>query len=136
MTFRFSQRSLTALKGVNPLLVDVVHKALTLSKVDFVVIEGLRTRERQLQLKAQGNSQTLNSRHITGHAVDLVPWVNGGIPWDDRKAFEAIRNAMFTAAAQLDVAIRWGGDWNDNGRSDDERFYDGPHFELRREIYP
>lgn len=136
MTFKLSERSHRALIGVHPLLVAVVDKALTISPVDFAVIEGRRTVERQRVLLAEKKTTTMNSRHLTGHAVDLAPWVNGDIPWKDTQAFRQIRDAMFTAAAELGAKIRWGGDWNGNGRSDDETFYDGPHFELRREFYP
>lgn len=134
--FRFSSTSEKNLSGVKPELVNVVRRALAISTVDFRVIEGLRTAERQQQLKAAGKSQTLNSRHLTGHAVDCAPIINGSIPWSDKSAFKAVSDAMFRAAAELNVKIRWGGDWNENGRSDDERFYDGPHFELRRQEYP
>ncbi|MFC0178984.1 M15 family metallopeptidase [Thorsellia kenyensis] len=134
--FKFSEVSLNNLKGVHPDLVKVVTLALHKSTVDFRVIEGLRTKERQRDLFAKGASQTMNSRHITGHAVDCAPWINGTIPWKDKPKFKAISDAMFEAAKELGVHIRWGGDWNENGRSDDERFYDGPHFELSRKEYP
>ena len=60
------------LKGVNIDLVSVVHRALELSDIDFAVTEGLRTKERQAELVKAGASKTMNSRHITGHAVDLA----------------------------------------------------------------
>ncbi|EDJ87746.1 hypothetical protein CGSHi22121_00867 [Haemophilus influenzae 22.1-21] len=75
----------------------------------------------------------MNSRHLTGHAVDLVPLP---VNWNDREPFKNVASAMFQAAKQLGVAIRWGGDWNMNESSDDEHFYDGPHFELLRSVYP
>lgn len=124
------------LRGVRPALVSVVRRAIELTSVDFRVIEGVRTEERQRQLVRNGASQTLNSRHITGHAVDCAPLVNGVIPWNDQSKFKAVSDAMFQAAKELGVKIRWGGDWNENGRSNDEKFYDGPHFELRRQEYP
>lgn len=107
-------------------------RAIQLTPIDFTVIEGVRSWERQLELYAQGKSKVLNSKHLTGHAVDLAPWVRGAIPWDDWSAFDQVAKAMLQAAEQLGVAIRWGGDWNQNGRSDDETFLDGPHFELVR----
>lgn len=134
--FNLSQRSENNLRGVNPALVQVVRRAIQLTQIDFIVIEGIRTAERQKQLVAQGASQTSNSRHLTGHAVDCAPLVAGQIPWNDSFKFKAVADAMFQAAKELGVRIRWGGDWNENGRSDDEKFYDGPHFELRRQEYP
>ncbi|CNI62800.1 M15 family metallopeptidase [Yersinia pekkanenii] len=134
--FGFSKRSEVNLVNVHPALVRVARRAIQLTSVDFTVIEGLRSVIRQRELVSQGSSQTLNSRHLTGHAIDCVPIINGVIPWNDKSTFKAVSDAMFQAAKELGVKIRWGGDWNENGRSDDERFYDGPHFELRRQEYP
>ncbi|MEE6042046.1 M15 family metallopeptidase [Avibacterium paragallinarum] len=133
--FKFSQRSEKHLQGVHGDLVKVVRKALEYSTVDFAVIEGVRTKARQAQLFKQGATKTMNSRHLTGHAVDLAPLVEGKIPWSERDKFKEIAKAMFRAAKELNVTIRWGGDWNGNGKSEDERFYDGPHFELHRAVY-
>lgn len=80
--FRFSQRSEKNLAGVKPQLVAVVRRALALSDVDFGITEGLRTKERQKQLVAEGKSQTMNSRHLTGDAVDVVAYVGSTISWD------------------------------------------------------
>ncbi|KEY56945.1 M15 family metallopeptidase [Serratia sp. DD3] len=134
--FILGKVSETNLRGVRPELVAVVRRAIELTSVDFRVIEGVRSEERQRQLVRNGASQTLNSRHITGHAVDCAPLVNSAIPWNDQSKFKAVSDAMFQAAKELGVRIRWGGDWNENGRSNDEKFYDGPHFELRRQEYP
>lgn len=122
--FKLSKRSLSKLDGVHPALVDVVQRAITLSPVDFVVIEGVRSVERQRELKASGASQTMNSRHLTGHAVDLAPWV-GEVRWD-WPLFYPMAAAMKAAAEELGVKIVWGGDW---------KFKDGPHFELDRRYY-
>lgn len=137
--FRFSKRSLENLKNVNPYLVATVVYALKCTTtVDFTVIDGLRTRERQQELFKKGTTKTLNSKHCMqdtgyGHAVDLLPYIKGVSStdiWDKKDAFKAVSDAMFEAANKLNIKIRWGGDWNQNGRSDDETFYDGPHFEL------
>lgn len=131
--FRFSKRSKENLKGVHQDLVKVARLALTLTAQDFTVIEGVRTKARQQQLYKQGATKTLNSRHLTGHAIDVVPYP---LDWDNKSAFGEISKAMFAAAKQLNIKIRWGGDWNQNGRSNDEKFYDGPHFELLKAVYP
>lgn len=127
MPFKFSQRSLNNLSGVHPDLVKVVRLALEISDIDFTVIEGLRSKERQAELVKAGASQTMNSRHITGHAVDLAAVVGGTIRWD-WPLYERIAKAVKTAAAQLKVSVIWGGDW--------KTFKDGPHFELDRKVYP
>ncbi|MFU2079364.1 M15 family metallopeptidase [Avibacterium endocarditidis] len=131
--FKFSQRSEESLKGVHKDLVKVVRRALQLSAVDFTVIEGVRSKAKQKRLFAQGASKTMHSRHLTGHAVDLVPYP---LDWQDKARFQKISQAMFHAAKELNIPIRWGGDWNQNGKTEDERFYDGPHFELLRAVYP
>ena len=125
MSYKLGIRSLQNLSGVHPDLVAVVKRAIQITEVDFTVIEGVRSRERQKQLVAKGASKTMNSRHITGHAVDMVPWP---IDWDDLERFEIMANAMKQAAEELDIPIVWGGDW--------KTFYDGPHFELDRKVYP
>lgn len=76
------QRSLSRLEGVHPDLVRVVKKAAALSDLDFTVLEGLRTLDRQRKLLAEGATKTLNSRHITGHAVDLGVLIDGSVRWD------------------------------------------------------
>lgn len=132
--FKLGQRSLSRLKGVDDRLVAVVKRAIALSEVDFTVLEGLRTVERQKELFAKKFTKTLKSKHIIGHAVDLAVFemVNGqrNVDWSNLTNFRKIRDAMFAAADELGVKIRWGGDWNRNGKSEDEKFYDGPHFEL------
>lgn len=124
--FRLSLRSQQNLAGVHADLVRVVVRALEITTVDFAVIEGVRTRDRQRELVGSGASMTQNSRHLTGHAVDLAAWV-GGIRWD-WPLYHKIADAMKAAAAELGVAIVWGGDWRS--------FPDGPHFELDRRVYP
>lgn len=126
MMFRFSQRSYNNLVGVRPELVAVATRALALSSVDFGVSEGLRTIERQRQLVASGASQTLRSRHLTGHAIDLMAYVDGGIRWD-WPLYEQLAKAMKQAAAELRVPLEWGGDWTS--------LKDGPHFQLPWEKY-
>lgn len=127
MTFRLSSRSLAKLEGVHPDLVRVVHRAITLTPVDFGITEGLRTKERQRQLVAQGASRTMNSRHLTGHAVDVVAYVGGEVRWD-WPLYPRIAKAFREAARIEGVKIVWGGDW--------PRLRDGPHFELDRSVYP
>jgi peptidoglycan LD-endopeptidase CwlK len=130
--FRFSKRSEKNLEGVNSALVKVVRRALELSSVDFIVIEGVRTVARQQQLYAQGRTEpgkvvtwTMKSKHIEGRAVDLLP-VTG---WDNLSSFKAVSKAMFQAASELGVKITWGADWNGNGIQEKGET-DSPHFEI------
>lgn len=120
---RLSLGSLAKLKGVHPDLVRVIKKAAEITKVEFAVIEGLRTLERQKQLVAAGASKTLKSRHLTGHAVDVVPLVDGRIRWD-WPLYHKLAPFIKAAARAENVPIEWGGDW--------KSFPDGPHWQLPR----
>ena len=153
MTFRLGTKSLQRLEGVHPDLVRVVNRAIELTTVDFGVTEGLRTRERQQVLFDQKATRTMNSRHITGHAVDLAPVV-GGIPRWDWGLFYPLADAVKKAAIELKVPVVWGGVWDKqiSELGDMEKavenyvarrkkigakaFIDGPHFELDRKVYP
>lgn len=125
MSFRLSQRSLNNLKGVHPDLVRVVKRAILITPVDFVVIEGLRTAKRQAALVKAKASWTMNSRHLTGHAVDLAAWL-GTVRWE-WPLYEVLNDAMQEAGDIEGVPIFWGGTWKTR---------DGPHFELPRDEYP
>jgi peptidoglycan L-alanyl-D-glutamate endopeptidase CwlK len=125
--FKLSARSRSRLIGVHPDLVRVVERAIQLTDVDFAVIEGVRTLAKQREYVASGASQTLNGRHLTGHAVDLAAYVGRELRWD-WPLYHKIAAAMKQAAVELSISIVWGGDW--------KKFPDGPHFELSRKDYP
>lgn len=127
MTYKLSKKSLSKLEGVHPDLVKVVKRAIELTECDFTITEGLRSKARQAQLLKEKKTTTSNSRHLTGHAVDLAAWVDNSISWD-WKYYHQIADAMKQAAKELNVSIQWGGDW--------KSFKDGPHFELTWSKYP
>jgi peptidoglycan L-alanyl-D-glutamate endopeptidase CwlK len=127
MTHSLGIKSKFKLRGVHPDLVKVVERAIQITDIDFAVTEGLRTKERQRELVAKGASQTMNSRHITGHAVDLAALVGGSVRWD-WPLYDKLGRAMKQAASDVGVRIVWGGDW--------VTLKDGPHFELDRKVYP
>lgn len=115
------------LKGVHPDLVKVAVRALEITDIDFGVTEGLRTVDRQRELVAAGASRTMNSRHLTGHAIDVVALIGGEVRWD-WPLYARLAVHFKAAAHELQVPITWGGDW--------PRFRDGPHYELQRKRYP
>ena len=143
-----SSRSRERLRGVNPELAGTVKRALELSPIDFGVTEGIRSVERQKELVARGLSQTMNSKHLTGNAVDLVAYLSGRVCWE-MSAYDELADAMKQDAKETGVSIRWGGAWQvkdirlhegtmedamnayiDLRRSQGRRpFLDGPHFE-------
>lgn len=124
---KLNRRSLKNLEGVHKDLVAVIERAAAITKIEFMVIEGLRTIDRQRQLVASGASRTMNSRHLTGHAVDVVPLVEGKIRWD-WPLYHELAVYIKAAADDVMVPIEWGGDW--------VSFKDGPHWQLPRNKYP
>lgn len=118
-------RDLSRLKGVHPDLVKVIRAAA--DEAEFMVLEGVRTLDRQRQLVASGASRTLHSRHLTGHAVDIAPLVGGKVRWD-WPLFYPLADTVLDIAREMGVSIVWGGHWTS--------FPDGPHFELNRKVYP
>lgn len=127
MSIVLGQRSLSRLEGVHPDLVRVVKRAAATSPLDFTVLEGLRTLDRQKQLMGLGATKTMNSRHLTGHAVDLAPMVGGTVRWD-WPLYHQLAAIVKAAAKAENVPIQWGGDWR--------TFKDGPHWELPWKSYP
>jgi peptidoglycan L-alanyl-D-glutamate endopeptidase CwlK len=120
-----TSRSLKNLTGVHPDLVKIV--LLAAERADFVVTEGVRTTLRQAELVKAGASQTMKSRHLTGHAVDLAALVGGEVRWD-WPLYTNLAVAMKSAAQELSIPLEWGGDW--------KSFKDGPHFQLPWKDYP
>lgn len=111
MKFGLSENSEKSLIGVHANLVAVVRKAITLTVQDFGVHDALRSIEEQKELFASGATKTLESRHITGHAVDLVPYINGKLRWEWEPIYR-IAESVRVASRELDVQIRWGGAWD------------------------
>lgn len=149
--FNLSTRSVGKLSGVHPDLIKVVLRAIEITAIDFGVTEGLRSVERQKTLVAAGASKTMNSRHITGHAVDLVAYLGREVRWDFG-LYQQIAEAMRQAARECSTPIVWGACWEpinniDNlgdavaeyaarkKREGGRPLIDGPHFELWREVY-
>lgn len=146
-TFSLGQSSLNRLNGVNHDLVRVVKRAIEITGIDFKVTEGLRTKETQAKYVRQGKSKTMNSRHLTGHAVDLVAMVGGDVSWDFNHYY-VIAKAMAQAGKELGVKVVWGGCWTTitgkdgtpqdwvkaytahKKRKGERPFLDGLHFEL------
>lgn len=127
MPFKLSTASLKNLSGVHPDLIRVVKTAIRRTEVDFKVGEGMRSLAQQKKNVAKGVSWTMNSRHLTGHAVDLLALVGGKVTWSWAPYYK-IAAAMKEAAKIESVKIVWGGDW--------KKTKDGPHFELDRKYYP
>lgn len=127
MSIILGPRSLSRLQDVHPDLVRVVKRAAAMSDLDFAVLEGRRTLARQQVLFKNKATKTLNSRHLTGHAVDLAPMLGDSISYD-WPLYRRLAKIIKAAAAVEGVTLTWGGDW--------KTFKDGPHWELPWKQYP
>ena len=123
MGFFFSPKSEAFLKDIDLDLCQVTRRALALSRVDFAVISGKRDMAEQRRLVRSGASKTLHSRHLTGHAVDIVPIdpETGKGRFCRALALE-VAAAFYAASQQYGIPIAWGGMWS--------QFEDTPHFEI------
>ena len=152
MSYQLSKRSLSRLAGVDDKLVAVVKRAIEISDVDFMVLEGERSKEQCMINYGKGRTASqcsdngvpakyanpsaakvtwLNnpfaSKHVSGRAVDLVPYP---VDWNDLKKFDAIAKAMLQAAKELGVPVRWGADWDGDSKPRERGESDSPHFEI------
>ena len=123
----FGDRSISRMDGLHPDLKKVMNQAILATDLDFTVLEGVRTLERQKQMVESGASTTLNSRHLDGHAVDIAPFVGGEVRWD-WPLYYKLAVIVKAAAKEVGVPIEWGGDW--------KTFKDGPHWQLPWAKYP
>lgn len=125
--YKFGDKSQEKLLTVHPDLQKLFVAAITASPLDFSITEGIRSLERQKELVAAKKSTTMNSRHLTGKAVDIAVFVDGKVTWD-AKYYKVVADHIKQVASKLGIAIKWGGDWTS--------FKDGPHFELDSKVYP
>ena len=119
--FKLSAKSLERLHTTKPDLQRLIKRAIEITPIDFVVLEGKRDIQRQKWLVANGKSKTMNSRHLTGDAVDIAPIKNGAVSWEWNDYYP-LAKAVKQAAKELNIRVEWGGDW--------EKFKDGPHWQL------
>lgn len=165
MGYVLSRRSLKNLAGVHPYLAAIVRRAIDVTDQDFVVIEGVRSREQCMINYGKGRTtdqcaakgvpakyakptstkvtwlkNPFGSKHCVqadgfGHAVDICPYP---VDWRDLGKFDAIAKAMFDAERQLieervippNTRLRWGADWDKDGKARERGESDSPHFEI------
>jgi len=123
---KFGKRSKERLRGIDARLVSVLNELVKI--MDVTIIEGLRSEQRQEKLLKEGSTKTKFSKHITGKAVDLAPYP---IDWEDRDRFHYMGGMIRGIAKQLNVNVRWGGDWDSDGETKDNRFDDLVHVEIK-----
>ena len=123
---KFGKRSKERLRGIDTRLVNVLNELVKI--MDVTIIEGLRSEQRQEKLLKEGSTKTKFSKHITGKAVDLAPYP---IDWKDRDRFHYMGGMIRGIAKQLNVPVRWGGDWDGDGETKDNSFDDLVHVEIK-----
>lgn len=127
LVFQLSEADGRKLVGLHPDLIRVVRRAAGFSHIPFMIVEGMRTEKRQRLLVAQGASKTMNSRHLTGHAVDIAP-LDGKKPSWAWPLYHRLAPVIKSAGRLEGVPLEWGGDW--------WSFKDGPHWQLPFGKYP
>lgn len=134
--YHFGARSRHRLRTCHPDLQGVLGLALSWGVIDFAVLDGHRGEARQEEYFRAGRSRVRwpEGAHnsFPSDAVDVAPWVDGGVPWEDRRHWDRLAGVVLAAAAQLGVELRWGGDWDGDGDLTDQAFDDLGHFERRR----
>jgi peptidoglycan L-alanyl-D-glutamate endopeptidase CwlK len=124
---KFTERDERRMAGLHPDLIRVIRRAADTTTIPFTVLEGMRTIETQRKYVARGASRTLRSRHLTGHAIDIAPLIDGEVSWA-WPIYHRLAPIVKAAAQAEKVAIEWGGDW--------VKFRDGPHWQLPWRQYP
>ena len=122
----FGKKSKQRLKGVDDKLITVLNELIKI--MDVTIIEGVRSKERQAELLKQGATKVKYSKHMEGKAVDLAPYP---IDWDNRDGFHYMGGMIRGIAQQLNINVRWGGDWDSDGDINDNKFDDLVHVEIR-----
>ena len=132
MAYKFSNRSIDKINTCHESLRELVYKAMDYQRFDIVVIEGHRSDERQGELKRKNLSKKSagESKHnyFPSLAIDLMP--SPTTKWDDIETFKRFGEFIIGVAAGLDILIRWGGDWDMDGKTNDQKFNDYVYFEL------
>ena len=120
--YKFGKTSAARLATCHPDLQRLFNEVI--KEIDCTILCGHRTEAEQFKAFKEGNSKLLwpNSKHNSNPsmAVDVGPWP---LDWNDVKAFEKLAEVVKRKANELNIQIRWGGDW--------KRFVDRPHWELK-----
>ena len=131
--FRFGARSQHRLRTCHPDIRRVMQRALSWGVIDFAILDGFRDEPRQTLYFETGKSkvQWPDGQHnvFPSNAVDIAPWVDGALPWEDSRYWYQLAGVIQAAAKAEGVDLRWGGDWDSDGDFDDQTFDDLGHFE-------
>lgn len=125
----FDKGSAERLKRAHPLLQKLMNAAI--KEMPFMVLDSQRGRAAQELAFRQKRTKVHfgNSAHnwSPSVALDICPLP---VDWKNTKPFVALSKIILRLAAEMKIPVRWGGDWNMNGKTSDEKFVDQPHYEL------
>ena len=139
MSYIYSSGSESKIVTCTPNLQRVMYHGLSVSPYDITIVHGWRGKEVQDALFASGASTKIFpfSKHNTtdnegdalSEAFDFAPYIDGAIPWGETHIFAVIAGCFFAAAAELEVKLRWGGDWDADGNTKEHKLQDWGHME-------
>lgn len=137
----FGPSSRKRLESCHCIIKDILNMAITY--YDFTIIEGHRTELLQNEYYRTGKSKVIfpNGKHnkYPSHAVDIAPWINGKISWDEKSCaylagiIEMCAHKVCENNKRNGLPIfklRWGGDWDGDRDLTDQTFDDLVHFEI------
>ncbi|MDR3078866.1 MAG: hypothetical protein LBU15_02405 [Rickettsiales bacterium] len=127
--YSFSARSEHLLGSVIPELGLLARQAIAASPIDFAIVEGLRTPQRQKMLYQSGKSRTLNSKHCEGRAIDIVPWLGGSCDYGAEADCCFLVGLFYGLAKTLALNLRVGALWDGNSIKGN-KFIDLWHIEI------
>lgn len=138
--YTFGNASRNKLSSCHPDLVEIAELALARSPYDFTIVHGWRGEDVQNALQESGASHKRYPDSKHNHtddngvplslAFDFAPWIGGSIPWNDEHVFCIIAGVILSAATELEIAVRYGGDWDGDGSTKDQTLMDWGHLEL------
>jgi len=128
---RFSIKSKSKLHTCHENLIGLFNEVV--KHFDCTIIEGHRGQKKQDEAYNKGNSKIKfpYGKHNASPsvAVDVAPYP---IDWNDRDRFHYFAGYVLGTAKQMGLRIRWGGDWDMDTQTKDNKFDDLVHFELKK----
>lgn len=138
MNYKYGKTSKSKLKTVDSRLRDIFEKVLSLGMIDISILEGERGKTEQDGYFECGKSKCKwpDGKHNVQHynefsqAVDAAPYVASKASYNHKHCC-FLAGLVLATAAELEIKIRWGGNWDMDGEPvTDQDFQDLLHYEL------
>ena len=128
---RFSKKSRGKLETCDEDLQEIFD--IVVKHFDCTILEGFRGKSKQNEAYKKGNSKLKfpKGKHnkVPSIAVDAIPYP---IDWEDRERMSYFAGFVLGIARMKGIVLRWGGDWDMDFKTKDNRFDDLVHFEIRK----